>query len=93
MVRRYKSKRIVGAAGQDKPVPTAPNKSRSVYFVSDGFIVGDRLRCLAKVVDFTKECLVIKVYRSLLGGRVFSVMGRMAELRRLARKATVDSGS
>ncbi len=92
MVRRRKRKRIAGVERQDKQVPTAPNQSWSMDFVSDGFVDGRRLRCLNIVDDFTKECLAIEVDTSLPGRRVVGVLERLAELRGLPRTITVDNG-
>lgn len=92
MVRRRKRKRIAGVERQVKVLALAPNQSWSMDFVSDGFVDGRRLRCLNIVDDFTKECLAIEVDTSLPGGRVVSVLERLAESRGLPQSVTVDNG-
>ena len=91
-VRRRKRKRIAGVERQPKVIALAPNVSGSMGFVSDGFVDGRRLRYLNIADDFTKECLAIEVDTSLPGKRVVSVLGRLAECRRLPTSVTVDNG-
>jgi putative transposase len=83
-VRRRKRKRI--GLFERKPLfkPAAVNRSWSMDFVSDGLCNGRRLRCLAIVDDYSRECLVLEVDTSLTGKRVTTV--------RYARATVVDHG-
>jgi putative transposase len=61
-------------------------------FISDGLCDGRRLRCLAIVDDFSRECLVLEVDTSITGRRVVCVLERLADLRGLPLSITVDHG-
>jgi putative transposase len=61
-VRRRKRKRIGLMERRPSPKLSAPNISWSMDFVSDGLSDGRRLRCLAIVDDFSRECLVLEVH-------------------------------
>ena len=51
-------------------LPQGPNQRWSLDFVSDTLISGRRIRILAVVDDFTRECLALVVDTSLSGARV-----------------------
>lgn len=74
------------------PVPTGPNQSWSMDFVSDGLAYGRRFRCLNVVDDCTRECLAIEVDTSLPVQRVKQVLERLREMRGLPASITVDNG-
>jgi len=61
-------------------------------FVSDGLCDGRRLRVLAIVDDYSRECLVLEVDTSITGKRVVAVLERLADLRGLPLSITVDHG-
>src|SRR5579862_6632448 len=92
-VRRRKRKRIGPFERKPLPKPTAANLSWSMDFVSDGLCDGRRLRCLAIVDDFSRECLVLEVDTSITGKRVVAVLERLADLRGLPLSITVDHGT
>ena len=92
MVRKRKRKRIALAERLPLPMPTGPNESWSMDYVADGLIDGRKLRVLAIVDDYSRECLVLEVDTSLRGTRVVAVLERLAELRGLPRSITVDHG-
>jgi putative transposase len=91
-VRRRKRKRIGLFERKPLPKPLAVNRSWSMDFVSDGLCDGRRLRCLAIVDDFSRECLVLEVDISITGKRVVAVLERLADLRGLPLSITVDHG-
>ena len=91
-VRRRKRKRIGLFERKPLPKPLAVNRSWSMDFVSDGLCDGRRLRVLAIVDDFSRECLVLEVDTSITGKRVVAVLERLAELRGLPLSITVDHG-
>jgi putative transposase len=91
-VRRRKRKRIGLFERKPLPKPLAVNRSWSMDFVSDGLCDGRRLRCLAIVDDFSRECLVLEVDTSITGKRVVAVLERLADLRGLPLSITVDHG-
>lgn len=92
MVRKRKRKRIGIAERLVLPTPMGPNQSWSMDYVADGLIDGRKLRVLAIVDDFSRECLVLEVDTSLPGTRVVKVLERLGEMRGLPRSITVDHG-
>ncbi|WP_125056461.1 IS3 family transposase [Ralstonia solanacearum] len=91
-VRKRRRKRIAAVERKPLAVPTGPNQSWSMDFVSDGLAYGRRFRCLNVVDDYTRECLVIEVDTSLPGLRVKQVLERLKEMRGLPASITVDNG-
>ncbi|MEI7298184.1 IS3 family transposase [Paraburkholderia tropica] len=91
-VRKRRRKRIAAVERKPLPVPTGPNQSWSMDFVSDGLAYGRRFRCLNVVDDYTRECLAIEVDTSLPGLRVKQVLDRLREMRGLPASITVDNG-
>ncbi|KGC66685.1 putative integrase, catalytic domain protein [Burkholderia pseudomallei MSHR5492] len=69
-VRKRRRKRIAAVERTPLPLPTGPNQSGSMDFVSDGLAYGRRFRYLNVVGDYTRECLVIAVDTSQPGLRV-----------------------
>jgi putative transposase len=92
MVRKRKRKRIGIAERLALPTPNGPNQSWSMDYVADGLIDGRKLRVLAIVDDYSRECLVLEVDTSLPGTRVVKVLERLSELRGLPGSITVDHG-
>ncbi|KGD43172.1 HTH-like domain protein [Burkholderia pseudomallei] len=84
-VRKRRRKRIAAVERTPLPLPTGPNQSGSMDFVSDGLAYGRRFRCLNVVDDYTRECLAIEVDTSLPGLRVQQVLERLEGDARLAR--------
>jgi putative transposase len=91
-VRRRKRKRIGLFERKPLPKPTTVNRSWSMDFVADGLIDGRKLRVLAIVDDYSRECLVLEVDTSINGRRVAAVLDRLADLRGLPLSITVDHG-
>ncbi|CAJ9864364.1 putative insertion element protein [Burkholderia pseudomallei] len=84
-------KRIAAVERTPLPLPTGPNQSWSMDFVSDGLAYGRRFRCLNVVDDYTRERLAIEVDTSLPGLRVQQVLERLKEMRGLPASITVDN--
>jgi putative transposase len=91
-VRRRKRKRIAWSERRPLPKPLRANISWSMDFISDGLIGGRRMRCLAIVDDFSRECLAAEVDTSITGRRVVAVLERLRDLRGLPESITVDHG-
>ena len=91
-VRRRKRKRIGLFERKPLPKPSTVNRSWSMDFVADGLIDGRKLRCLAIVDDYSRECLALEVDTSINGRRVAAVLDRLADLRGLPLSITVDHG-
>ncbi|WP_208446785.1 DDE-type integrase/transposase/recombinase [Burkholderia ambifaria] len=79
-VRKRRRKRIAAVERTPLPLPTGPNQSWSMDFVSDGLTYGRWCRCLSVVDDYTRECLAIEVDTSLPGLRVQQVVERLKEI-------------
>jgi putative transposase len=91
-VRRRKRKRIGLFERKPLPKPSAVNRSWSMDFIADGLVDGRKLRCLAIVDDYSRECLALEVDTSINGRRVAAVLERLGDLRGLPLSITVDHG-
>nr|WP_155638716.1 DDE-type integrase/transposase/recombinase [Burkholderia territorii] len=91
-VRKRRRKRIATVERTPLPLPTGPNQSWSMDFVSDGLAYGRRFRCLIVVDDYTRECLVIEADTSLPCLRVQQMLERLKETRDLPASISVDNG-
>jgi len=91
-VRRRKRKRIGLFERKALPKPSAVNRSWSMDFIADGLVDGRKLRVLAIVDDYSRECLALEVDTSINGRRVAAVLDRLGDLRGLPLSITVDHG-
>jgi putative transposase len=92
-LRRKRRKRLARGMGKPHPMPSRSNERWSMDFVSDALATGRKIRALAVVDDYTRECLAIEVDTSLGGRRVRRVLEEV--IRRRGRKPeaiTVDNG-
>ena len=69
-IRRQKRKAIGPFKRKLLPPSTAINQSGSIDFVAHKMADGRRMRCLAVVDDYSRECLAIEVNTSITGTRV-----------------------
>ena len=69
-VRRRRGRKRAMGTRAPMAVPEGANQRWSLDFVSDTLACGRRIRILAVVDDFTRECLALVVDTSLSGGRV-----------------------
>ena len=69
-VRRRRGRKRAMGIRAPMTLPQGPNQRWSLDFVSDTLISGRRIRILAVVDDFTRECLALVVDTSLSGARV-----------------------
>ncbi|WP_410482852.1 IS3 family transposase [Sphingomonas sp. A2-49] len=69
-VRRRRGRKRAMGTRAPMTLPQGPNQRWSLDFVSDTLISGRRIRILAVVDDFTRECLALVVDTSLSGARV-----------------------
>jgi putative transposase len=70
LVRRRRGRRRAMGTRAPMTLPQGPNQRWSLDFVSDTLISGRRIRILAVVDDFTRECLALVADTSLSGTRV-----------------------
>ncbi len=72
--------------------PTTADERWSMDFVMDATSHGRRVRILAIVDDYTRECLAVEVDTSISGLRVARVLDRLLMLRGKPKGITVDNG-
>jgi putative transposase len=76
-MRRRKRKRVAYGRAQSPLVVVGPNQRWALDFVSDALAWGRRIRLLAVIDVFTRECLAIEVDTSLPAERVSRVLDRI----------------
>jgi putative transposase len=72
--------------------PTRPNERWAMDFVQDQLWHGSRLRILAVLDVFTKECLALEIDTSINGERVSRVLDWLVMTRGKPEAITVDNG-
>jgi len=91
-IRRRRRRRKVAAVRVPLPAPTRANEALAMDFVHDVTVGGRRLRILAVIDTFTRECVALEVDRSFSGHRVVRTMKRLASERGLPVGITTDNG-
>ena len=91
-LRLKKRKKQASAVRVPLPKPTGPNQVWSMDFIWDWVQTGRRLKMLAIVDDFTRECLAIVVDFGINGRRVAEVLDRLIEERGLVGAVRSDNG-
>jgi putative transposase len=91
-VRRRKRKKRAAVVRVPLPAPARPNERWSMDFLMDVLSGGRRIRVLAIVDDYTRECLAVETDTSLGGARVVRVLERLAEFRGKPEGIKVDNG-
>ena len=93
-VRRRPRKRVaVERVPRSTPsMPVAPNIRWSMDFVSDALADGRKFRAFSFVDDFSRECPVIAVDRSLPGERVVRELEQVAQVRGYPQAIVCDNG-
>jgi len=91
-LRRKRRRKGASGVRVEPPVPQRPNEKWAMDFVHDSTADGRRFRALVVLDEYTRECPVIEVDRSLGGKRVVSVLDRLAESRSLPETITTDNG-
>lgn len=90
--RRGGRKRALGTR-RPMSMPEAPNQRWSLDFVSDASTDGRRLRILAVVDDFTRECLALVPDTSVSGARVARELDAVIGGRERPRSVVSDNGT
>jgi putative transposase len=90
-VKRTKRKRLSRLL-RPRMVLSAPNEEWSLDFVSDIAASGQRLRVLAVVDSFTRECLALEVDTSLPSRRVTRALEQIISQRGLPLSIRCDNG-
>ena len=91
-LRRKRRRKGASVVRGEPPMPQRPNEKWAMDFVHDSTADGRRFRALVVMDEYTRECPVIEVDRSLGGKRVVSVLDRLVESRCLPETITTDNG-
>jgi putative transposase len=91
-VRRRQRKRLTRGERVPLPAPTRRGERWSMDFTLDTLADGRAFRTLNIVDDFTRECVVIEVDRSLPGLRVARVLDRLQTTMGLPQSIVLDNG-
>ncbi|NLE44521.1 MAG: IS3 family transposase, partial [Chloroflexi bacterium] len=91
-LRRKRRRKGASGVRVEPPMPQRPNEKWAMDFVHDSTADGRRFRALVVMDEYTRECPVIEVDRSLGGKRVVSILDRLAESRSLPETITTDNG-
>ncbi len=81
MVRRRGGRRRAIGVRSPMPLPLGPNQRWSLDFVHDQMTDGRRLRILAVVDDYTRECLALVADTSISGIRVARELDKIVAVR------------
>ena len=81
MVRRRGGRKRAIGVRSPMPLPLGPNQRWSLDFVHDQMADGRRLRILAVVDDYTRECLALVVDTSISGLRVARELDKIVAVR------------
>nr|WP_235528338.1 IS3 family transposase [Sphingomonas sp. Leaf231] len=92
-VRRRRGRKRAMGTRAPMTLPQGPNQRWSLDFVSDTLISGRRIRILAVVDDFTRECLALVVDTSLSGARVARELDAIIAVRGVPLKIVSDNGT
>jgi putative transposase len=92
-VRRRRGRKRAMGTRAPMTLPQGPNQRWSLDFVSDTLISGRRIRILAVVDDFTRECLALVVDTSLSGARVARELDAIIAGRGMPLMIVSDNGT
>ena len=91
-IRRRAKKRLPERVKQPLVIPSGPNQTWSIDFMSDALIDGRKFRLLNVLDDFNRESLAVEVDTSLPSLRVLRVLGRLIRERSTPSIIRVDNG-
>ncbi len=85
-------KRIPARVKQPLVIPSAPDQTWSMDFMSDRLMNGRRFRVLNIIDDYNREILKIEPYFSITSARVISIIERLIAEKRKPLAIRVDNG-
>ena len=91
-VRRRAKKRLPARVKQPLVIPTRPNQTWSIDFMSDALVDGRKFRLFNVLDDYNRESLAIEVDTSLPSLRVQRVLSRLIIDRSKPATIRVDNG-
>lgn len=92
-VRVKRRKKLASHARVRPPAAARVNERWSMNFVADSLSDGQRIRVLTIIDSFTRECLALKVARSLPSQSVTEALEGVIEQRGAPRTIQVDNGT
>ena len=91
-IRRRAKKRLPERVKQPLAIPSGPNQTWSIDFMSDALTDGRKFRLLNVLDDFNRESLAVEVDTSLPSLRVLRVLDRIIRERSTPSIIRVDNG-
>lgn len=91
-IRRRAKKRLPDRVKQPLVIPSGPNQTWSIDFMSDALSDGRKFRLLNVLDDFNRESLAVEVDTSLPSLRVLRVLDRLIHERSTPSIIRVDNG-
>jgi putative transposase len=92
LVRPHRGRKHPAVPRVPLPAPSRANERWGMDFIHDACADGRRFRCLTMVDEYTRECPVIEVDKSLPAARVIGTLEQLAGVRGLPRSLVVDHG-
>jgi putative transposase len=91
-ISRRPKKKLRSKIRVSLPVPIGPNETWSMDFVHDSLSNDRRFRCFNLIDDFTRECLVIHVARSIRSKNLVEILEDLKKTRPLPKNIRCDNG-
>lgn len=90
--RKYSRRKRVSEPRVELPRESHPNESWAMDFVSDQLFDGRRFRSLTLIDSYTRECLAIRVDKTIRGSDVVETLKRIKRTRGIPDSIRVDNG-
>ncbi len=91
-MRRKTKKRLVGISAKPIMIPSKPNQTWSIDFMTDTLISSRRFRTLNIIDDFNREALAIEAAPSITGFRLTKMLDKVASYRGYPKHIRCDNG-
>lgn len=91
-MRRKAKKRFAHIKAKPIIIPSKPNNTWSIDFMTDTLTSSRRFRTLNVVDDFNRECLIIEAAKSITGSRLTRTLDKIAGLRGYPKNVRCDNG-
>jgi putative transposase len=91
-LKRKTRKKLSAGLRIPLPQPKGPNEQWAIDFIHDMTATSRRFRCLTVLDIYTRECLAIRVDRSISSKAVIDSLQRLLETRGMPRTIVLDNG-